>query len=251
MTIIDGALYDVESICKPALSRYVFFQNTRTFLHGPGMKEHRKHTNILGHGGSLPRGYSITAHTIMLELEGASAEDVKDVERAEVQLLLAPGVPVETMSGAEALQPNGARLKRSHDIIDLQRFGVSVQWPASPPIRGETFSMKVLLLGTVRVPVVDGLPDMRARLMETYGRKRQKEVDFALLWIHADCLKDGEAVFEGPLTRRAREAIKVKSLDLRGAPSNHPGRNTRKAWWCNRCHDKVKQSDQVVAVRAM
>lgn len=249
MTIVDGCFYDTEVIeGAHGPSHHAFFANTRAFASpSAGPKAHKTHTNLVGIGGMLPRGYSILVRAILVELNGASAQDRKAVEASSVTLHLGGHPNLETSSGADALKAGGARLKKPVEIVELMNLGVDVIWrPGALPTG--SFLMKVSLLGAMKVPVTE---DTRARAREIYGRPRPKAKPDLFVFVHQTCAEADEEVARPPMTRRALESEKVRELDRAGVKKNDPRRETRRAWWCARCKGKVKQSDVIVAVKVM
>lgn len=247
-TIIDAALYDTEIIESNA-SRPQFFSNTRAFADRSPKALH-EHTNLVS-SGSLPMGYSIVAKAIAVELD----DEISDSDRAlvlasELNLNVGPYRAVDRVKIADAVRPKGAPLAKPREIIELQTLSVSLD---ELPVEIEgPFRMKVMLLGAFVVPIPDGSSALvkadKKRAKEIYGRK--EPTSLAAVWIHLACVEANEALVKGPLTRRAYESHRVRSLDLRGAPKSDRRRNTRRAWWCHRCHAKVKQGDQIAAVKA-
>lgn len=247
-TIIDAAIYDTE-IVKFGVYRLSFFSDTRMFS-GGSPKRLYEHTNLVGGSGSLPRGYSIIAQSICVELGDEIGDGDREITEASELVLDIGGTPdAERVKIADAIRPRGAALSKPREIIELQTM--AIRWDEIPVGLKGPFSMKVMLAGALTAPVASGrfvsLEDAKKRLKEIYGRKEPTAL--AAAWIHLACVEANEALVKGPLTRRAYESHRIRSLDLRGAPKGDKRRNTRRAWWCIRCHAKVRQSDQVAAVR--
>lgn len=242
MTIVDAALYDTE-VVDPSLTYLTFFSNTRSFsANGAGTKAFKKDTNLVGMGGMIARGHSMLVKGIHVALEGASAIDRSLVEGVELTFGCAGTAALERVSGKLALGVPGAQFSKARELLEMEQFSVSWKPPRSV---SAPFRMKVSLLGVMKLPVVDDLSRERAR--EIYGRKRPvAEAMKPLVLVHEGCA-EGQKSQRDPMTRRAYEAEKIRKLDERGVVDSNR-RNTRKAWWCSRCGEKIKQDDVIVAV---
>ena len=83
------------------------------------------------------------------------------------------------------------------------------------------------------------------------GKEALKEAPSLFIMVHQRCAKPDDIVFDDEgMTRRAYDAIQVKKAERRRARNvGAKPFNARKAWWCHRCGDRVKQSDIVVGVK--
>ena len=260
VTIEDAALYDTDFVDRSARN-VLFFVNTRIFLgtEGPGYKTWRTHTNLPGSGGGLPAGYTFVARSVLVESnrDGASLKQFvgddrfflwvdnrgpffwRDHERGHPSHHLEKPVTIE----------HGQALK--------------VVWPDVRPRVVMPFTVRVSLLGALTVPALDGDEQEIARLKAIYGRGsapkimdppesmtrtsatlpvgpievKVAEFPVCWLWVHHDCINPSEKIHHGPMTRHNWNKL----------PQN-TRTDPRKAWWCSRCGEKIRQTDMVAAV---
>ena len=132
-------------------------------------------------------------------------------------------------------------LEKADGIVDFTAPVATVAFASLAAAAG-----KVHIVGTTGLSAAD-----EARIKDAYGRKRPVALPSKLfILVHQTCSR-GQEPARPPMTRKQYEAEKIRQLDKRGVKSDDERRNTRKAWWCDRCKEKVKQDDVVVAVEVL
>lgn len=248
-TIVDGELFDTEFV-SAALRGVTWFANSRSFTEN-GLEPKRMHadTNMVGNGGHLAAGYSMTVRRVRVVVS-AGKSDYEILRKTSLELDLGAEQGVEAIQVEKAMAPRGAELSCAREILPSMAFGVSLR--RIPEGLAGRCQVRVSLLGPVRVP---GNDDLGVRLAIRHYSRVPHPTEAPRFWlvIHEGCKREFDETWGGkPITRRAWDRLRLMELDEQdplGRLYRRP--DPRRAVWCTRCEKKIAQGDRVVGVEVV